>query len=110
MNLRTLAWIAVFPAAIAPLVTNGSASEALSWTTADRTPSRILHVGPNERLKRPSYAAAMIRTGDTVRIAPGTYYDCVVWPRGAQSVTVEGAGEDTVITGQSCEYKALFVV
>jgi nitrous oxidase accessory protein NosD len=65
-----------------------------------------LTVGPDQQFKLPSEAARATKTGDVVRIAPGTYRDCSVW--WADKLTIEGSG--AVITGNVCGYKALFVI
>lgn len=67
-----------------------------------------LVVGPGAAFRQPSAAAAAARTGDTIRILPGTYYDCAVWR--ADDLTIEGSGEATRITDRICEGKAIFVV
>lgn len=67
-----------------------------------------LVVGPGARLGQPSEAAAIARPGDTVRILPGTYYDCAVWR--SDDITIEGSGEATRITDRICDGKAIFVV
>jgi len=67
-----------------------------------------LRVGPGERFRAPSEAAAAVREGDRVIVAPGTYRDCAVWR--AASVTVEAApGGPVVIEGPACAGKGLFV-
>ncbi|MEO3471559.1 hypothetical protein AAFN86_06795 [Roseomonas sp. CAU 1739] len=71
--------------------------------------AETLRVGPTERFKLPSQAAAVAREGDTVRIAPGQYRDCAVW-RTAR-LTIVGAGAEAVqIGGPVCDGKALFVL
>ena len=78
---------------------------------ASREPShRVLKVGPGEQFTRPSEAAAAVRPGDTVTIAPGTYVDCAIWPSKASPVTIEGSGEGVILRDKVCEGKALFVV
>lgn len=67
-----------------------------------------LLVGPQAPFALPSAAAAAARPGDTVRIAPGTYYDCAVWR--ADRLLIEGAGAATRITDRICQGKAVFVV
>ncbi|WP_135467490.1 right-handed parallel beta-helix repeat-containing protein [Crenalkalicoccus roseus] len=68
-----------------------------------------LRVGPGERFRLPSEAAAAARDGDRVLIAPGRYRDCAVWR--AARLTIAAAGEGAVeIHGPVCEGKALFVV
>jgi hypothetical protein len=71
---------------------------------------RVLEVGPGAEFLEPSQAANVVRTGDVVRIAAGTYRDCAIWPKDADRLTIEAKGGPVVITGLSCEFKALFVV
>jgi pectate lyase len=65
-------------------------------------------VGPNQTYKTPSDAAGAASPGDTIRIEPGTYYDCAVWK--ANNLTIEGAGPGVVLTDRICEGKAIFVI
>ncbi len=74
---------------------------------SERAPTTF-HVGPRELFKRPSEVVPSLKSGDTVVIAPGTYEDCVVWPKRIHGLTIEG--KDAVITGQACGGKGLFVV
>jgi hypothetical protein len=74
---------------------------------ADRAPTTF-RVGPGEQFAKPSEVVASLKSGDTVVIAPGTYEDCVVWPRRIHGLTIEG--KDAVITGRTCGGKGLFVV
>jgi hypothetical protein len=67
-----------------------------------------LVVGPGAAFGQPSAAAAAARPGDTIRILPGTYYDCAVWQ--ADDLTIEGSGEATRITDRICQGKAIFVM
>jgi hypothetical protein len=69
---------------------------------------RILKVGPGEEFANPSDAARAVRSGDTVKIASGTYVDCAVWPRRVSNLTIEGQG--AVIADRTCSSKGLFVV
>ena len=72
---------------------------------------RILHVGPGLTLNSPSDAAAVVNPGDTIEIAAGKYDDCAVWPNWAPAITIRSAGDGpVVITGTTCEEKALFVI
>jgi hypothetical protein len=75
-----------------------------------RTYADVLVVGtsPDAAFRLPSEAAAAARPGDTIRILPGTYYDCAVW-RG-DDLIIEGSGETTRITDRVCQGKAIFVV
>lgn len=99
-------------AAPAPLSSNIIAKAE----TADRRPGntpyerRVLKVGPGGKFAKPSEAAAVARTGDTIEIASGTYVDCAVWPGSAAVLTIESTGGMVVITGNSCENMALFVI
>ncbi len=67
-----------------------------------------LMVGPGQPYKAPSDAAAAASPGDTIRIAPGTYYDCAIWQ--ANNLTIEGTGPGVVLTDKICQGKAIFVV
>jgi hypothetical protein len=68
----------------------------------------ILLVGPSQIYRKPSDAAAIVKAGDTVRIAPGTYFDCAIWS--ADNLTIEGSPGGTVLTDKICQGKAIFVV
>jgi hypothetical protein len=71
--------------------------------------ARTLEVGPGKAYAQPSGAAAAARAGDRVVIARGEYFDCAVWPQ--SNLVIEGdAGGGTVITDQTCQGKALFVI
>ncbi|MBW6397548.1 hypothetical protein KPL78_06805 [Roseomonas sp. HJA6] len=67
-----------------------------------------LVVGPGARFAQPSEAATVAQSGDTVRILPGTFYDCAVWR--ADGLVIEGSGPATRITDRVCHGKAIFVV
>jgi len=67
---------------------------------------RVLKVGPGEDYAKPSDAAASVRSGDTVEIAPGVYSDCAVWR--PDRLTIEGQG--VTIANKTCSDKGLFVV
>lgn len=68
----------------------------------------ILLVGDNQQYKQLSEAAAAVHTGDTVQIAPGTYYDCAVWTK--DHLTIQGIGAGVVLTDKTCQGKAIFVI
>src|SRR6185369_8876632 len=74
---------------------------------AERLPTTF-RVGPGEQFAKPSEVVGSVKSGDTVVIAPGTYEDCVVWPKRVHGLTIEGKG--AVITGKACRGKGLFVV
>ena len=69
---------------------------------------RVLKVGPGEEYRSPSEAAARVRSGDTVVIAPGTYLDCAIWGKRVNGLTI--VGDKVTITGESCGGKGLFVI
>ena len=75
---------------------------------AQERPPTTFKVGPGEAFAKPSDVVASLKSGDTVEIAPGTYEDCVVWPKRIRGLTIEG--KNAVITGRSCGGKGLFVV
>ena len=68
----------------------------------------VLEVGPTQRLKLPSQAAAAASAGDTIRIAPGEYTDCAVWR--ASRLTIEATGDGAVLAGKTCAGKGIFVI
>ena len=68
----------------------------------------VLEVGPSQRLKLPSQAAAVARQGDIIRIAPGDYTDCAVWR--TDRLTIEATGEGAVLADKSCAGKGIFVI
>lgn len=70
--------------------------------------ARVLPVGAGQTYAVPSAAAAVAQDGDTVAIAPGTYYDCALWP--ANRLTIAGTGPDVVISDRACAGKAAFVI
>ncbi len=70
--------------------------------------TRVLDVGTGRTFAVPSAAAAVARNGDTITIAPGTYYDCAFWR--ASHITIAGTGPDAVITDVACAGKAAFVI
>ena len=84
------------PAALAVLASAAPASAA------------IIMVGPGEKYTAPSQVARVVQPGDTVKIAPGTYYDCTVWT--TNNITIEGAGPSVVLTDTTCQGKAIFVI
>jgi len=67
----------------------------------------VLTVGPGMNFALPSQAARAAKTGDVIRIAPGSYSDCVRWT--ADNLIIEGTGDGATITGEVCDDKGLFV-
>jgi hypothetical protein len=68
----------------------------------------VVGIGPGAAFRLPSAAAAVARPGDTIRILPGTYYDCAVLR--TDDLTIEGSGAATRITDRICQGKAILVV
>jgi Right handed beta helix region len=68
----------------------------------------VLEVGPTQRLKLPSQAAAAAGSGATIRIAPGDYTDCAVWH--GNNLTIEATGEGAEIADKTCAGKGIFVI
>ena len=77
----------------------------LPCTTAS---AAVLQVGPGRADDLPSAAAAAAEDGDTVEIAPGSYFDCAIWR--ASGLTIIGAGPGVEITDKACGGKAAFVI
>lgn len=70
--------------------------------------ARVLDVGPARPYAVPSAAAAQLYPGDTIRIAAGTYEDCMVIT--ADRVTIEGEGSATVLANKTCQGKGILVI
>ncbi len=88
----------------------GAVLALMSACTAVPGQARTLEVGADKEYKAPSDAAAHVQDGDRVTIAPGEYFDCVVWNK--KNITIEGTDPNAtaVITDKTCQGKALFVV
>ena len=65
-------------------------------------------MGPNQQYEHPSETARAVQPGDTIKIAPGTYYDCTVWT--TNKITIEGTGPGVVLTDKTCQGKAVSVI
>ena len=72
--------------------------------------ARTLEVGPGRAYATPSAAGAAARDGDIVSIAPGEYFDCVIWTAPNLTIRGEGAADKVLITDKACQGKALFVI
>ena len=73
--------------------------------------ARVLPVGPGEEFATPSKAAAVVRDGDTVEIAAGTYArDVTAWH--ANNLTIRGVHGRAVLDAQGTAYggKAIWVL
>lgn len=70
----------------------------------------VLKVGPGQTYSQPSAAIAAAHDGDSVLIAPGTYYDCAIVH--ANDLTIAGVAGDAaaVLTDKTCAGKALLVI
>lgn len=71
------------------------------------SPERILLVGPEHALKRPSEAARIARPGDIIRIDAGAYRDCAVWR--TPNIQIEGSGGYAHVKDVACDGKAIWV-
>jgi hypothetical protein len=70
--------------------------------------AKVLEVGPDKQFKQPSEAVAAAGDGDTVRISPGQYFDCAIVKR--NNLTIEGVGQNVIVTDKTCAGKALLVI
>jgi Right handed beta helix region len=68
-----------------------------------------LEVGADQTFKQPSEAVAKANEGDTIRIAPGEYFDCAVLRQ--NNLVFEGVGfaDKVVLTDKTCQGKAILV-
>ncbi len=90
---------------------HGLALLACGLAAAGPVPSasgRTLDVGRNGPLHSLAEAVAAAADGDTIRLGPGTYFECAVLSQ--THLVIAGAGPDTVLTDHVCEDKALLVV
>jgi len=71
--------------------------------------ARILEVGEGREFKLPSDAVKAARTGDTVQLQPGEYFDCATVPQA--KLTIEGVGNASkvLMTDKTCGGKALLI-
>ncbi len=76
---------------------------------ASTAQARTLEVGDGREFKLPSEAVKAARSGDTIQIQPGEYFDCATL--GQAKLTVEGVGDASkvLITDKACGGKALFI-
>lgn len=80
----------------------------LAAPNSAQSTGRVLRVGPTRKLKLPSTAAAIVRSGDTVLIDAGNYADCAIWR--TPDITLSGSvGAETRIRDVTCDGKALWV-
>ncbi len=82
---------------------------AVAVAQSQAASARTLVVGEGREFKLPSDAIAAARTGDTVQIQPGEYFDCAVVK--ANKLTIEGVGDadKVLMTDKSCGGKGLLV-
>jgi hypothetical protein len=69
--------------------------------------AETLMVGAGQRYSMPSQAIAAAHDGDTIQIAPATYFDCAII--GQSHLVIEGTGPNVVLTDRACNGKALLV-
>jgi len=69
-----------------------------------------IEVGPGKAFANPSAGIAAAHPGDTVLIAPGTYFDCSIVRQ--NNLTIAGSGSDAtaVLTDKTCGGKGILVV
>lgn len=67
----------------------------------------VLTVGPGKMYAQPAGAAAHAKSGDTIKIFPGTYHGAV-WTK--PNLTIIGMGGGPTITGPVLKGKGLFVI
>lgn len=105
--LIAFGWVCIF--IICAFVPQRAFSQGVTaGAEIERPAGRVLRVGPDRQLKRPSEAAAVVRRGDTVRIDAGSYADCAVWR--VPNITILGdTTSETQIRDVSCDGKALWV-
>src|SRR5919106_2554059 len=70
--------------------------------------AKVLLVGPERDLRAPSDAAAVAQDGDIVRIDPGEYVDCAIWP--ADRLVLEAPEGAAHVRDRACAGKAIWVI
>ncbi len=81
---------------------------AAALTPVAVSAAATLEVGPGKTYAKPSAAIKAAHEGDTVLIAPGTYYDCAFVRK--NDLTVAGSGPGVILTDTTCGGKAILVV
>lgn len=76
-------------------------------TLAAPAVARTLDVGPEAPYHTMGQAIAQAKPGDTVKLAPGEYFECAQIT--VPDLTIQGAGPTTVITDTTCYGKALLI-
>ena len=76
-------------------------------TLATPAAARTLDVGPQGPYHSMGEAVGQAKPGDTVKLAPGEYFECA--QIGVPDLTIQGAGPTTVITDRTCFGKALLI-
>ena len=76
-------------------------------TIAAPAAARTLEVGPDSPYRSMGDAIAQAKPGDTVKLAPGEYFECA--QISVPDLTIQGAGPTTVITDRTCYGKALLI-
>jgi hypothetical protein len=77
--------------------------------TAAPALAATLEVGPGKQFAAPSAAIKAAHDGDTVLIAPGTYYDCAGVPQSHLTIAGASADQPAVLTDTTCGGKALLI-
>jgi hypothetical protein len=80
---------------------------ALLFASSGMASAELLRVGAEQEYKMPSQALAHAHDGDTIAIAPGTYFDCSLVNQ--NNLTIEGAGPGIVMTDKTCRGKAILI-
>lgn len=75
---------------------------------ASAAQARVLDVGPTRALHAPSDAAAIVQSGDVVRIDAGDYRDCAVWR--ADGLVIEAVGGAARLDGTACPWPAIWLI
>jgi hypothetical protein len=86
----------------------GILAGCLALVAAGVAQAATLEAGADQPFKQPSQAVNAAQASDTIRIAPGQYYDCALSDK--DNLTIEGAGPDAVLTDTTCTGKALLAV
>jgi hypothetical protein len=90
-------------------ITGSVFAAALLLVLAMPAAAATLEVGEGKEYANPSDAIAKAADGDTIRIAPGEYFDCAIIRQSKLTLEGTGANATAVLTDKACAGKGLLI-